>query len=266
MRRIVFLAIWALAAFLSLEIVSADEGFHFVQISDTHFGRHDHEERRSRIVETINDLPMEIECVVHTGDIFSDNIGDKETVDESVAILERIEAPLHCLPGNHDILKRRHAATARIYQDRFGEYIYSAEYEGVVFVFIYTEPLAAEFSVENYLPFDQLEKQLERSDGKPVLLFHHTPSVEDFYNNRMHSGWREDVRRRWIDLVNKYNVKAVVAGHFHRDELHWLGDVPLYVSSSIAGFWGRQASFRIYEYRDGKLGYRTQYLRPEKRN
>jgi hypothetical protein len=29
---------------------------------------------------------------------------------------------------------------------------------------------------------------------------------------------------------------------------------------SVAGYWGRQASFRLYEYRDGRVGYRTIYL------
>jgi hypothetical protein len=52
----------------------------------------------------------------------------------------------------------------------------------------------------------------------------------------------------------------VIAGHFHRDELHWVGDVPLFVCAPLAGYWGRQGSYRIYEYKDGRLGYRTQYL------
>ena len=55
-------------------------------------------------------------------------------------------------------------------------------------------------------------------------------------------------------------VKAVVTGHFHRDELQWMGDIPVFTSPSVAGYWGRQASFRIYEYRDGHLGYRSVYL------
>jgi UDP-2,3-diacylglucosamine pyrophosphatase LpxH len=63
-----------------------------------------------------------------------------------------------------------------------------------------------------------------------------------------------------VKLINSYNVKAVIAGHFHRDELHWLENVPLYVSSPVAGYWGRQATFRIYEYSNGKIGYRTQYI------
>ena len=64
----------------------------------------------------------------------------------------------------------------------------------------------------------------------------------------------------WEKLVNTHNVKAVIAGHFHRDEFHWLGHVPLYVSGPVANFWNRNATFRLYEYRNGQIGYRTQYL------
>jgi UDP-2,3-diacylglucosamine pyrophosphatase LpxH len=76
----------------------------------------------------------------------------------------------------------------------------------------------------------------------------------------MHEGWKLQMRRQWERLVNSANVKGVIAGHFHRAEQHWVGDVPLYVAPSVAGFWGRQGSYRIYEYRNGRLAYRTQYL------
>ena len=107
----------------------------------------------------------------------------------------------------------------------------------------------------------ELEKYLKKSNGKPVIVFHHAPSVDDFYNNKLHTSWEKEIRGKWVKVINAYNVKAVIAGHFHRDEHHWLGNVPLYVSSSIAGYRGRQASFRIYEYSKGKIGYRTQYIK-----
>ncbi|MDY6906314.1 MAG: hypothetical protein SWH61_16705 [Thermodesulfobacteriota bacterium] len=55
-----------------------------------------------------------------------------------------------------------------------------------------------------------------------------------------------EIKEKWKTLINTYNVKAIVAGHFHRDELHWLGDVPVYIAPPVAGYWGRKAAFRIY--------------------
>jgi len=235
--------------------------FYFVQITDTHFGDYDHEERTQKAVRAINALPLKIECVVHTGDITSELLENTSVVTNGIELLKGLNVPIHYVPGNHDILINKYDETMPVYTNYYGKLISQQEYHGVIFLFVYTEPLAKDFMVPEYNPLQELEQRLKQSAGKPVIVFHHSPSVDDFYNNIMHQGWKQDIREQWAALLNQYNVKAVMAGHFHRDELHWLGDVPLYVSSSIASYWGRQASYRIYEYKDGKIGYRTQYIR-----
>ena len=234
--------------------------FYFVQITDTHFGDGDNYERVEKIVETINNLPMEINCVVHTGDITSDNIEEDSIVVRGLSSLDKLQYPIHFLPGNHDILKKNLDVTKQHYLENFGPLLEVKEYEGILFIFIFTEPLAQSFEVEGFDPLLELEVILQNANGKPAIVFHHTPSANDFYRNAMHDSWKQDSRVKWEKLLNSYNVKAVMAGHFHRDEHHWLGNVPLYVSAPVGGWWGRQASFRIFEYKNGKLGYRTQYI------
>jgi hypothetical protein len=60
--------------------------------------------------------------------------------------------------------------------------------------------------------------------------------------------------------LRAHTIKAVITGHFHRDELHWTDGIPVFSAPPVAGFWGRQASYRLYEYRAGNLSYRTLYL------
>ncbi|MFC1761066.1 metallophosphoesterase family protein [Planctomycetota bacterium] len=235
--------------------------FYFAQVTDTHFGKKENELHTQEAVNAINSLPMNIEFVAVTGDLTAEKLEDESIVSNCLAVLNGLKPPVHYLPGNHDILRKKHDATMQIYTNHFGELISQQEYHGVVCLFVYTEPLAQSFSVPGYKPLKELETRLKQADGKPVIVFHHSPSVDDFYGNQMHEGWKKDVREQWVALLNKYQVKAVIAGHFHRDEHHWLGNVPLYVSSSIADTWGRQATYRIYEYKNGKIGYRTQYIR-----
>jgi len=233
---------------------------YFVQITDSHWGDQDHIERTRKIVEQINHLPLEIRCVIHTGDITMDRVEDEATVSEGLKVLKALKVPIHFVPGNHDILKDKHETTRLAYEKRFGPLLEVHEYGGVAFILVYTEPLAQSFSAKRYNPLIQLEKVFKLNQGKPIIVFHHTPSVENFYKNRMHQGWDDHIRAEWVSLLNAYHVKAVIAGHFHRDEHHWLGDVPLHVCGPVAGYWGRQAAFRIYQYRDGKVSYRTQYV------
>jgi 3',5'-cyclic AMP phosphodiesterase CpdA len=234
--------------------------FYFVQITDTHFGDRDHLERTRRLVDQINRLPYEIACVVHTGDVFADSITDEAIVTQGLAVLGRLKAPVHILPGNHDILQGRLAQTFSVFTRRIGPPIQTDEYHGVVFLRVYTEPAALGFTAPGYDPLQALEAALASAAGRPVIVFHHRPAVEDFYENVSHTGWGDAARRRLESLLLGHNVKAVVTGHFHRDELHWLEGIPVFSAPPVAGYWGRQASFRLYEYRDGRLGYRTIYL------
>jgi 3',5'-cyclic AMP phosphodiesterase CpdA len=249
-----------LALGLWVSPASAGTNFWFVQISDTHFGVSDHDARTARAVEQINALPMPVDFVIHTGDFFSDNIRDSNVVHAATSTLARLRVPLYTLPGNHDILRSDLTNTVHLYTNAIGPLRSRLEHKGVVFLFLDTEPLRKGHRIEGYDPLGWLRDELRAAGSRPVIVSHHAPAGDDFYNNAMHPGWPSEAHADWIAVVNSANVQAVLCGHFHRDELYWEGSVPVYVCSSVAGFWGRQGSFRIYEYRDGKLGYRTRYL------
>ena len=57
-------------------------------------------------------------------------------------------------------------------------------------------------------------------------------------------------------------MKAVIAGHFHRNARveHPDGGPPTIVASAFATFWGRQASYRVFSYEDGQLSYQDAYI------
>lgn len=241
------------------EIKTEDNHFYFVQITDTHIGKGTNLEITENLVKQINELPMEIQFVIHTGDILQDGMSDTTNVIKAFAALEKLEDPHYYIPGNHDIFQEHLEKEINIFQEYFGELIFTIEFEEVSFIGLYSDPLAYSFSVQNYDPIFELENALKRTGDKPVIVFHHIPSVESFYNNEMHDGWETANRNRWSEILNSYNVIAILAGHFHSDELHWIGNIPLYVSASVTNRFGRQPSFRIYEYKNGKLSYRTQY-------
>jgi len=236
--------------------------FYFVQITDTHLGDANHYARVEKIIEEINGLPMDIKCVVHTGDVTSDNITQDSVVTKGLAVLSKLVAPIHYVAGNHDILDNDLEATRDQFEKYFGPLISVREYDGVQFITLFTEPIARGYSLDGYDPLSELENIL--SNNKPSIVFHHSPSPDDFYSNSMHDSWEKEGQQKWVELLNKYNVKAVMAGHFHRDELHWLGDIPLYVSAPVGSWWGRQPTYRIFEYRNGKLSYRTRYILMDK--
>ena len=65
---------------------------------------------------------------------------------------------------------------------------------------------------------------------------------------------------KWTTLMKQGGVFAVLAGHFHRDEHHMLGGIPVNICAPVVGWGGRQSTFRHWVVKDGVLTYRTIYV------
>ena len=92
-----------LLCLLALPARAMAEHFYFVQITDSHFGSDDNLERGRRVVERVNQLPMPVEFVVHTGDILADLILDPKVVDQTLEVMNGFQPPLYYIPGNHEV-------------------------------------------------------------------------------------------------------------------------------------------------------------------
>lgn len=81
-------------------IPAAFDGFRFVQFSDAHVGALVRPQRElTRLTDTINALRPD--AVFFTGDLV--NIRSAELDDRTMALLQRIEAPVCSVTGNHDV-------------------------------------------------------------------------------------------------------------------------------------------------------------------
>ena len=236
--------------------------FRFVQFSDTHFGAGGASERTAAVVEAINALDVEIAFAVVTGDVMSDTIQNPKVLAEAKDILGRLRCKTYFVPGNHDIQIAKPAAQAQqaLWEEHFGPLNQRFEHKGVICLTLLDLPLATGKELPGYDPMTWLTEQLRQAGRSPVLLFHHTPRVEDFYGGRFHRGWPAKQAAAYNQVINTANVRAILAGHFHRPEQHWVGDVPLHVAPAVIGYWGRQPTYRIYHYRDGKVSYHTGYV------
>lgn len=238
--------------------------FYFIQITDTHFGQGNQLKWAKKVVKAINELPIEIEFVVHTGDITYDKIHDKKLWRKAESILKNIKAPLHYIPGNHDILESKLQNTISHYKKHVGDFRKNVVYEGIFFIFFYDDPLVNSFIVKGYDPLGWIKAKLKQANKKPIIIFHHLPPFPMLSMKGFQGGWPEDVLSEWEEILNSYNVKAIITGHYHRDCHYWIGDIPVYVSTSVAVFPGRPSTFRIYEYKNSKVRYWTQYIEPNK--
>jgi 3',5'-cyclic AMP phosphodiesterase CpdA len=244
---------------LILAVPAWAEPLYFVQITDTHLMAPNEWERTRKAIESINRLPFEVSCVVVTGDIFSENFKNASAVARAKALFRQIKAPCYVLPGNHDIPPGNQMA-ASIWQDAFGPLFQAATYGGVGFAMLYSDPLAVDESALPFKPLEDLKAYLKKDPKRPTLVFTHNPSVLDFRMNTFSSGWPAKSMKAWMQALGMGNVQAVITGHFHRGELHWLGKIPLFVCPAIASRWQRQSGYRIYCYENGRVSYYSVYI------
>lgn len=256
------MARWVVLIVIMMAGSASAERFYFVQISDTHWGARDGVALTRRAAEMINALPVKIEFVVVTGDVCSDSILKEPVVQEGQDALKGLKAPLYYVPGNHDILKTDRVRTSAQFEKSFGPLNRKVEVRGVMCLFLCTETMEGETrppaEVERLWLEDKLESGKNR---KPVLIFMHRPPIFDMVNGSDGQvSWDHPYDTRWGSLFEGHpEIKGVFAGHFHREELRWIGAVPVFVAPALARFWDRQPSFRLFEYNNGQLNYWALY-------
>jgi Icc-related predicted phosphoesterase len=235
--------------------------FYFIQISDTHWGAKDGMAMTRSAVEMIRKLPVRVEFVVVTGDLFADSIRNEQLVRDGIEVLRGAKVPVYCVPGNHDILQEDFTRTQALFDESFGVKEQKKMIRGVACLFLSSEIPPGEKRSAWQIERATIETVMGDSKA-PALIFLHRPPLRDVLGNEGNGpgSWDEVADSRWLRLFEKYpGIKGVFAGHFHRDEMIWIGDVPVYAAPALARFWDRQPAFRLYEYRDGRINYWTLY-------
>ncbi len=217
--------------------------FYFVQISDTHFGTNFSVERAAKVVETINNLQYPIDFVVHTGDVFNYST-DESSAQSGMDVLRGLKMPIHFLAGNGDVNKEN----ISLYKEKAGELNHAFEHKSYLLTFVSSID-SLNNNIDNVM--DWLRETINKFHGSPILLFHHEPFLENRYDPVLLNRWRE--------VFKQNRFTAVFSGHLHRDAFGWFEDVPDYVIPSVTEWRGHQASFRLYECKNGKISYISFY-------
>ena len=230
----------------------------FVQLTDTHISSSSGSMSTNIIVNMINKLRLPYDLVIHTGDIIHSRASEEEMKQASDFFKFRKKA--YFVPGNHDITFDRSEKYVKQFETHFNPVNYTIHPQpGIRFAFFNSQAISDRaFKITRKLAFEALRQMLDKKE--PTLLFCHAPGLPDFYNNKIHIGWKDETMQKWTDIMKAGGVKAVLAGHFHRDEYHIVNDIPFYICAPVAGFWGRQGSFRHWTMVDGQFTYRTIYI------
>jgi 3',5'-cyclic AMP phosphodiesterase CpdA len=201
----------------------------FVQMSDPQFGMYTNnadfsQETANFEFAIANANRLRPSFVVVCGDLIN-RAGDAAETAEYLRVAAKLDRsiPLHNVAGNHDVGNSPTPDSLAAYRAKFGPdyYIFRhADFTGIVLnssLIQHPEAALEEAAKQEAWLLAQLEK-LKGEGARHIAVFQHIPffleradEPDQYFNIPL------DTRKKYLDLLTKYGVHDVFAGHYHRN-------------------------------------------------
>jgi len=238
MKRFLF---YFLLTISSLQVYSA-EGFRFAYLTDLHIQLKNNQPAidLENAIQEVN-ADTTISFVLVGGDITES--GDKLSMERARSLLNKLKKPYYITPGNHDTM---HNDTGLVNLNKvFGFQHFSMTFKGYRFVGFNTGPVkGSHFGHIAEAEINWLKDELkDQTDKRPLFVVTHYPLLTGDVDN-------------WMDMtaiLKKYNVIAVLNGHYHRNAIFSYDGLPGIVNRSTLSSDKDKGGYSIYTISDEKV-------------
>ncbi len=217
-----------LALYLAAGISPAAD-FFFLHMSDPQFGMYTAD--RDFVQETANfefaianANRLKPAFVVVSGDLVN-RAGDAAQSAEYLRVAGKLDRsiPLHNVAGNHDVGNQPTAASLAFYRERFGRDYYSFRHKDFVGLVLdssliqHPDQASEEAARQEQWLKSELEK-VKREGARRVVVFQHIPFfLEKADEPDQYFNIPRPARAKYLELLARYGVEYVFAGHYHRN-------------------------------------------------
>lgn len=217
------------------------EPFYFIQLSDPQFGMLEKNKSFSqetkimeKVVAVINNLNPAF--VVITGDMVNDG-EDQNQINEfkRICTLIKKNIPVYVLPGNHDLNQQSTDESISCYMDEYGYDCFCFHLNNSCFIGLNTPIIFANREEKEKKQLVWLEKNLENSQKcNHCILFGHYPFfVKEPNETNRYENIPIKKRKIYLDLMDKYRVSNMFAGHLHYNAMSSYGNFNITITNSI---------------------------------
>jgi 3',5'-cyclic AMP phosphodiesterase CpdA len=217
----------------------ATEPFRFALFSDTHISPTNPQPTED-LQNAVNDVNLQknIDFVLVSGDV--SNLGDTASLNVAKKLFQKLKMPYYVIPGNHDVKWYETGATN--FNSVFKDNKFTFSHKGFVFIGFTTAPLTnSAVGIIQQTDIDWIKTVLERTGTKtPVFVITHYPLLPGDVDNG----------KVLIDILLKYNVKAVLNGHYHRNVLLNYNGIPGIVNRSTLRATNPVGGYSLYTISD----------------
>ncbi|MEA4936580.1 MAG: PQQ-binding-like beta-propeller repeat protein [Paludibacter sp.] len=194
--------------------------FEFALVTDLHIGQNETsvDDLKNSIL-TINNTP-EVNFVFVSGDLTEG--GDRESLLKTKQMLDELKVPYFAVPGNHET--KWSESGVMDFREIFGNDRFRFDYENFVFLGFNSGPVIrmmdGHVGIQDILWLETELKSIE--SHKNIIIIMHYPLQNGDVDN-----WYE-----LTDLLRRYNVKAILGGHYHTNRLTDYDGIPAFINRS----------------------------------
>jgi 3',5'-cyclic AMP phosphodiesterase CpdA len=257
MKRYYILSGFVLAAFLFLA-GCASRPFTFFQMADTQFGFFNANKEFSRETKNFEAAiaatnRLKPAFVVVCGDLVN-KPADLPQITEYKRIAAMLDPSikLYSVSGNHDVENIPTPASLAAYKQHFGADRYtfrSGNIFGIVLnsSLIKDPSLAPEEAAAQDVWLNSVLEKAKKSSARHIMVFvHHSFFLSDPNEPDQYFNINTERRKYYMNLFEKYGVKQVFAGHYHRNAYGKAGQLEMITTGPVGRPLGADSSgFRI---------------------
>ena len=231
--------------FFAARLAMAAEPFTFIQMSDPQFGMFT--ENQSFEHETANfefaiaaANRLKPKFVVVTGDLVN-QAGNEAQVAEYLRVAAKLDPAikLYNVPGNHDVGNQPTPASLAAYRKVFHHDYYSFRIDDFAAIVLNSPVIAAPGNV----PDDSARQEqwlrttldkARREDVRRIVIFQHHPwFLSDPAEPDQYFNIPKATRARYLELLHRYDVTHVFAGHYHRNAFARDGTLQMFTTGPV---------------------------------
>ena len=195
------------------EVQGVSEEFQFIAMNDTHFRDERGVSYFEALVKQIKHNEPTADFVIHSGDIVNDGLLTQ--LAPMKFLLDRIDKPYYVTPGNHDVDPSDESL--RTYREVFGPRSLNQWFIHKGWQFVgFNSTQGTEYKHPWVQPANLawLQETLRKLDTrKPLVVFTHMPLGAGVPMRAANAD-------RVLEMFVKYNLKAVLNGHYHGYTMH----------------------------------------------
>lgn len=243
-----------------------EDGFFFIQLSDTQFGFSSNDVdfvqdtvSAKFVVATVNRLAPAF--VIVTGDLVN-KPGDVVQVAEYQRIMEQVDPsiPLYSVAGNHDVENEPTAASLAAYREAFGREYYSFRSGSLFGIVLNSTIIHTPTHVPDELAMQDrwLREEIETgkaSGARHVVVFQHHPwFLKKAYEPDQYFNIPLVRRDPLLALFRAAGIELLVSGHLHRSVEATDAGVRSVVTGPVGRpLGGGQSGFRVFVVTDTEI-------------